>query len=156
MTFLGRIVACIALSIVVGASSLGGARARGLPGPVSGKLAQSDAPVKVDESFSGTAEIALNGVLEVGLRAQFGSGFSWVQEGSLNNSLRLLRQETRLASDNAQKKDGGWERQIFVFQGIRPGEAQLRFAYRRPWEKPVAASKLLIFNVRIATSRAPG
>jgi hypothetical protein len=38
---------------------------------------------------------------------------------------------------------------MFIYRAIAPGEAALRFAYRRPWEGGVPPAKTVEINVTV-------
>ncbi|MBX6323211.1 MAG: protease inhibitor I42 family protein, partial [Rhodospirillaceae bacterium] len=90
------------------------------------------ARIVLDESSSGPAEARVGDHVEVRLKAQFGTGFSWALSGSPPPALAPTA-ETIEPVEAPQPPEGGFETQVFSFDAVAPGEARLDFVYRRPW-----------------------
>ena len=103
-------------------------------------------PVVVGEA-SGPVRVKLGQLLEVRLQMQAGTGYSWAASGDGGN-LEFIDQTTLHPWDGAPTV-GGSQTQMFIYRAIGPGEATLRFAYRRPWEGGVAPAKTVEQKVTI-------
>ncbi len=95
-------------------------------------------PVVVGET-SGPVRLELGQLLEVRLPMQAGTGYSWAASNDSAN-FELIDQTT-LHPWGGAPAVGGSQTQMFIYRAIGPGEATLRFAYRRPWEGGVPAAK---------------
>lgn len=95
-------------------------------------------PAVVGEN-SGPVRLEPGQLLEVRLPMQAGTGYSWAATGDGGN-IEFIEQVT-LHPWGAAPTVGGSQTQMFIYRAIAPGEAVLRFAYRRPWETGVAPAK---------------
>ena len=103
-------------------------------------------PVVVGES-SGPVRLEIGQLLEVRLPMQAGTGYSWAASGD-SSALEFI-DEVTLNPFGGAPTVGGSQTQMFIYRAIGPGEARLRFAYRRPWESGVAPEKSVEQEVTI-------
>ena len=103
------------------------------------------AAVALDESRT-EARATVGDHVEVRLKAQFGTGYSWALAEPAQGILRPLS-ETMAPAEASQP--GGFETQIFAFEATAPGEARLAFVYRRPWMPDDPSNRRLEFAVTI-------
>ncbi|MEO6114574.1 MAG: protease inhibitor I42 family protein [Sphingomicrobium sp.] len=103
-------------------------------------------PVVVGED-SGPVRVELGQLLEVRLPMQAGTGYSWAASSDTGN-LEFIDQTT-LHPWGGAPTVGGSQTQMFIYRAIGPGEAVLRFAYRRPWEGGVPPAKTVEQRVTI-------
>jgi predicted secreted protein len=80
--------------------------------------------------------------VEIRLRSQPGTGFSWVPK---TNSSRL----TVLDPIAGPPMPGGWQTQRFLFKARRPGTYRLTFSYDRPWAGGTKGAKNATFTIRV-------
>ena len=103
-------------------------------------------PVVVGET-SGPVRLELGQLLEVRLPMQAGTGYSWAASSD-TGTLEFIDQTT-LHPWGGAPAVGGSQTQMFIYRAVGPGEATLRFAYRRPWEGGVPAAKMVEQRVTI-------
>jgi inhibitor of cysteine peptidase len=104
-------------------------------------------PVVVGEN-GGPVRLEPGQLLEVRLPMQAGTGYSWAASGD-GASLEFIDQTT-LHPWGGAPTVGGTQTQMFIYRAIAPGDAVLRFAYRRPWEGGVPPAKLIEQQVTVA------
>ena len=86
-------------------------------------------------------------MLEVRLPVQAGTGYSWAST-EISAKLEFIDQTT-LHPWGGAPSVGGSQTQMFIYRAVGPGEAVLRFAYRRPWEGGVPPAKAVELRVTI-------
>ena len=93
--------------------------------------------VKLDETTNGqTVALKVGQKLTISLEGNPTTGYSWqVRAGS--EHLDLLSQEYEPGGTAAGA--GGVE--VFRFRALAPGETEIAFDYRRPWEREVHTSR---------------
>lgn len=90
-------------------------------------------------------ETAVGDEFEVELEGVPTAGFRWEASPPEPACVRLLGDEVEAARGRA----GGPAVQRFRFEALASGEAELRFAYRRPWEPgPPRAERSIRVTVR--------
>ena len=97
-------------------------------------------PVVVGDN-SGPVRLELGQLLEVRLPVQGGTGYSWSADTDADN-LELVTQTT-LHPVGEGRRMGSSQTQLFIFRAIGRGDGTLRFAYRQPWERRVAPTKIV-------------
>jgi predicted secreted protein len=103
----------------------------------------------IDESFTGTVQIALHSHLEIRLIASLGAGFSWSLESSNGTALKYLGQNIGPGPAPAPRPGTNSQNtQIFTFESVEPGSSELRFVYKQPWMPKNQDDKRLTFRVR--------
>ncbi len=121
--------------------------AAALAGPSSAQSAPDLRPPVVVGENSGPVRLEFGQLLEVRLPMQAGTGYSWAASGDGAN-LEFIDQTT-LHPWGGASSVGGTQTQMFIYRAIAPGEAMLRFAYRRPWEGGVPPAKTVEQRVTI-------
>lgn len=100
----------------------------------SGSMARADPLVSPTALTAGATPARLALVVgqrfTVRLSAQLGAGWSWSLAAPPGDSVRLVAGGTEPSADAL---DGAANVQVFTFEAVAAGEAQLRFSYRRPW-----------------------
>jgi predicted secreted protein len=103
----------------------------------------------LDENFTGIAEVTIEERVDIRLKALLGAGYSWSLEGLTGESAMLLGSKIE-ESDTKQPGVGGqgnW--QVFSFEAIKVGTAQIRFIYHQPWLKPTDSDRRLSFTLNV-------
>jgi inhibitor of cysteine peptidase len=104
---------------------------------------QAQTPVTVSESQNGTtATIAKDQSLEIRLRANAGTGYSWALANP-TAPLKLVRSNTAVTSD----RPGGPQTQLFVLQPTNTGTGDVVINYSRPWEKDKPPARTFVLHV---------
>jgi predicted secreted protein len=84
----------------------------------------------------------------VRLAANRSTGYGWAFLSSGSNALtRLASEYTQVAG--ADGKPGGDGLESWYFQAKGSGQQELRFEYRRPWERNVPAAKSANYTIRV-------
>lgn len=102
--------------------------------------------VVLDESTTTPATVAIGGRLQVRLRAQFGTGYSWALQ-SPPPALKSLGDQ--IEHPAGPPKEGGFDFQVFSFEAVSPGMARLDFVYRRPFGPQDPSARHAIFDVKV-------
>lgn len=123
--------------------------AAALAGPSSAQVGPDLRPPVVVGEDSGAVRLEPGQLLEVRLPMQAGTGYSWAASGD-GGSLEFIDQTT-LHPWGGAPTVGGSQTQMFIYRAIAPGEAVLRFAYRRPWEGGVPPAKMVEQKVTVAS-----
>ena len=121
--------------------------AAALAGPSSAQSWPDLRPSVVVGESSGPVRLEPGQLLEVRLPMQAGTGYSWAASGD-SASLEFIDQTT-LHPWGGAPSVGGTQTQMFIYRAIAPGEAVLRFVYRRPWEGGVPPAKTVEQKVTI-------
>jgi predicted secreted protein len=103
--------------------------------------------VVLDHSTIGSSQALVGDRIAVLLKTQLGTGFSWALEEAADK-LRLVS-ESVVPILGQQELDGGYETQVFMFETVAPGQAELTFTYRRPWVGSDPMAKKIRFLVSI-------
>ncbi len=93
---------------------------------------------QVDEKF-----VKVNKVFKIPLDSNPSTGYKW--EASFDKAFLKLKADRFKRPAKALIGAGGT--QTFVFLPVKNGETQIRFAYKRHWEKTVAREKT--YTIRI-------
>lgn len=78
--------------------------------------------------------------VEIRLRSQPGTGFSWLPKSE-------AAELNALPSMKGQAIPGGWQTQRFRFLAKRPGTYRLIFAYEQPWSGGIKAARTSRFTI---------
>jgi predicted secreted protein len=81
-------------------------------------------------------------VVEIRLRSQPGTGFSWSPK---NHAAKV----TSLPPIEAQAIPGGWQTQRFRFLAMRAGTYRLTFSYEQPWAGGTKGARSVTFTIRV-------
>jgi inhibitor of cysteine peptidase len=116
-------------------------------GAVAVQAAASEVKVVTDRTGRDVS-LKMGGVLEVRLDANHTTGYSWVAAPVANPV--LTRQGAAKYVENASGgKAGVGGVEIWRFKAMKAGTQQLRFEYRRPWEKSAPAAKSVTFSITV-------
>ena len=118
---------------------------------VSGSVVVPQAPsgvTVVDEKTAGDVTLKVGTTLEVRLEANHTTGYSWVQTPAANPVLeRQGKAKYQQGPTDGKAGAGGVE--LWKFKAAKAGKQNLRFEYRRPWEKSASPAKTLTFDVTV-------
>ena len=98
--------------------------------------------VIVTEQTAGAVKARAGEAVQIRLRSQPGTGFSWVptsRAGSL----------TPLPPIQGQTIPGGWQTQRFRFLAKRPGTYRLTFSYDQPWKGGTKGARAAAFTIKV-------
>lgn len=87
--------------------------------------------------------------LQVRLRSQAGTGYSWDLAGGDGGAV-AFRNRTNERDGDTESAPGAAVWETFNFRARSPGQAVLKFAYRRPWEKSAAPARSFELSVTVA------
>ena len=98
--------------------------------------------IVVNEQTKGLVKAKPGEAVEIRLRSQPGTGFSWV---STNYALKL----TPLPPIERQAIPGGWQTQRFRFVAKRAGTYRLTFSYDQPWKGGAKGARTATFRIKV-------
>lgn len=128
-----------AVVIVVAGCGLFKAAPKPPPPPVTVSAAQSGASV----------ELAPNQDLVVRLPSNPATGYRWIYIEPKDAVLRVDGPSTFEATQTAGGAVGAGGTEIWKLAPFKPGQQQLRFEYRRPWEQGVAPSQIATYAITV-------
>ncbi|PYN32541.1 MAG: hypothetical protein DME01_21180, partial [Candidatus Rokuibacteriota bacterium] len=100
-------------------------------------------PVTVSAAQSGTSvDLAAGQGLVVRLPSNPTTGYRWIYVEPKDAVLRVDGPSTFEATQSTGGTVGAGGTEIWKLAPLKPGQQQLRFEYRRPWEQGVAPSQL--------------
>ena len=106
------------------------------------------APVTVSAEQSGTSVALASGQdLVVRLPSNPSTGYRWIYVEPKDAVLRVDGPSSFEAQSAGVAGAGGTE--IWKLAPFKPGQQQLRFEYRRPWEQDVAPSRIATYSVTV-------
>ena len=95
--------------------------------------------------MSDSLEAAVGETFEIDLEGVPTAGFLWEAVSVPEDLMRLVDDDV----DAPPGPIGGAALQRFRFEALAPGEAELRFSYRRPWESsPPAEERAVKVTIR--------
>jgi inhibitor of cysteine peptidase len=107
------------------------------------------APVTVSADQSGTSVALASGQdLVVRLPSNPTTGYRWIYVEPKDAVLRVDGPSTYEAQ-SAGGAAGAGGTEIWKLAPLKPGQQQLRFEYRRPWEQDVAPSRVATYTVTV-------
>lgn len=107
-----------------------------------------DEVTMVTESSGREVMLKREGVLEVRLRANRTTGYSWTTAPVMHPV--LVRMGKALYHERAREgKTGVGGVAIWRFKAVKLGREILTFEYRRPWEKNATAARTEVFSVTV-------
>jgi inhibitor of cysteine peptidase len=89
------------------------------------------------------------------------TGYSWTYTIEPEGVAQEVSMEYRISSETAAEAGAPAEASapagaggvfVFVFEGAKPGSAELRFSYARPWESGVAPVKTAVYALTVNKS----
>jgi predicted secreted protein len=106
-----------------------------------------DLPRRVEESEAGTTiEMARGKRVTLRLEANHSTGHRWFLAASGDAGLEQMG-EAFYTQEKAVPGGGGAE--YWTFRATRGGKKELRFEYRRPWERDKPAAKGLSYTINV-------
>lgn len=107
-------------------------------------------PVTVSAAQSGTSvALASNQDLVVRLPSNPATGYRWIYVEPKDAVLRVDGPSTFEATQSTGSAVGAGGTEVWKLAPLKPGQQQLRFEYRRPWEQGVAPSQVATFPVTV-------
>jgi predicted secreted protein len=105
--------------------------------------------VALTEADAGTTrEFPVDTTVEIRLRAQLGTGYSWQLITPDVDGFHSLG----ASSISPGAVPGGWQEQVFSFTALKPGRYRIAFAYRQPWTSLEQALRRVGFSVVVQAS----
>jgi len=94
--------------------------------------------IVVTEKESGkTFNVKKGEVVEIRLLGQLGTGFSW----KAAISSEYLEQVGSDVLTGDKQETSGWDTQVFQFKALKEGSTNVKFQYKRHWEKKEIVKK---------------
>ena len=107
------------------------------------------APVTVSAEQSGTSVALTSGQdLVVRLPSNPSTGYRWIYVEPKDAVLRVDGPSS-FETQSAGGAAGAGGTEVWKLAPFKPGQQQLRFEYRRPWEQDVAPSKIATYSVTV-------
>jgi len=107
-------------------------------------------PITVSASQSGTSvALAAGQDLVVRLPSNPTTGFRWIYVEPKDAVLRVDGPSTFEATQSSGGAVGAGGTEIWKLAPFKPGQQQLRFEYRRPWEQGVAPAQIATYAVTV-------
>lgn len=107
-------------------------------------------PVTVSAAQSGTSVALASGQdLVVRLPSNPTTGFRWIYVEPKDAVLRVDGPSTFEAAQSSGGAVGAGGTEIWKLAPLKPGQQQLRFEYRRPWEQGVAPAQIATYSVTV-------
>ncbi len=108
------------------------------------------APVTVSAAQSGTSVALATGQdLVVRLPSNPTTGYRWIYVEPKDAVLRVDGPSTFEAPQSPGGSAGAGGTEIWKLAPFKPGQQQLRFEYRRPWEQGVAPAQTATYSVTV-------
>jgi predicted secreted protein len=104
--------------------------------------AHANRPITLTEQTAGAVKAKAGEAVEIRLRSQPGTGFSWFPKSYAANL-------TPLPSIQGKAIPGGWQTQRFRFLAKRPGTFRLTFAYEQPWAGGTKGARTATFTIKV-------
>lgn len=129
------------LRVAMVAGALAGCASNQYPG------ASEDLPRRVAESEAGQAiDLAHGKRITLRLEANHSTGHRWFLAASGDAELEQIGEPFYTAEKSVA---GGGGAEYWTFRAVRSGKQEMRFEYRRPWEKDRPAAKVLGYMINV-------
>lgn len=116
------------------------------PGESLGTMTAAPQTVPLTEQDNGRqVSIPVGTQIVLRLEAVPGTGYGWQMVGKASPQLQL--EGAPVFESKSQEEAGGPEDEVFHFRAQVPGEVDLEFHYRRPWEKEIPSTRRFSFHV---------
>ncbi|USL45885.1 protease inhibitor I42 family protein [Priestia megaterium] len=99
-----------------------------------------------EEDKGKTVTVKVQETLQINLKENASTGFSWLEEITPNQILFLVKEEF---VEN-EFTHGGNTIHRWLYKAIKPGQKKLRFIYQRPWIKDKPSTKEFEVNVYVS------
>lgn len=107
-------------------------------------------PVTVSAAQSGSSvALASDQDLVVRLPSNPATGYRWIYVEPKDAVLRVDGPSTFETAPGTAGTAGAGGTEIWKLAPLKPGQQQLRFEYRRPWEQGVAPSQVATYSVTV-------
>jgi inhibitor of cysteine peptidase len=107
-------------------------------------------PVTVSAAQSGTSVALASGQdLVVRLPSNPTTGYRWIYVEPKDAVLRVDGPSSFEAAQSSAGAVGAGGTEIWKLAPLKPGQQQLRFEYRRPWEQDVAPAQIATYAVTV-------
>jgi len=103
---------------------------------------------KTDDRTGGNVSLKVGGELEVQLPANHTTGYGWTPV-PVENPLLISQGKASYVENTAGGKVGAGGVETWLFKAVKGGTEDLKFEYRRPWEKGVPAAKTVTIQVTV-------
>jgi inhibitor of cysteine peptidase len=104
----------------------------------------------VAESDSGrVVEVARGQTVVVRLNSNRSTGYRWTLASSLTGVLSARGEPVYAPANAPGGAVGGGGTEAWSFVASQSGRQELRFEYRRPWERDVAAARVLRYTIAV-------
>ena len=102
----------------------------------------------VDEKTAGDVTVKVRGMLEVHLEANHTTGYSWVQV-PVEKPVLQKQGKAHYQENPSDGKAGVGGVEIWKYKAVKVGTQNLKFEYRRSWERAPHPEKTLSFDVTV-------
>jgi inhibitor of cysteine peptidase len=107
-------------------------------------------PLTVSAAQSGTSVALASGQdLVVRLPSNPATGYRWIYVEPKDAVLRVDGPSTFEGAQSSGGTVGAGGIEIWKLAPLKPGQQQLRFEYRRPWEQDVAPAQIATYSVTV-------
>jgi inhibitor of cysteine peptidase len=103
---------------------------------------------KVNDQVGGSVNLKVGGELEVQLAANHTTGYSW-GAAPVESPVLIGEGKATYQENTTEGKVGVGGVETWRFRAMKAGKEDLRFEYRRPWEKGTAAAKTVTIQVTV-------
>jgi hypothetical protein len=103
---------------------------------------EANAITVLTEQSAGVAQVRIGTPVEIRLKAQFGTGFSWVPKESRS-------MVSPMAPMKGSAMPGGWQIQRYRFTAQRSGIYRVSFSYDQPWAGGIKGAHAKTFTIHV-------
>ena len=112
-----------------------------------GPGAPEDPPLRLAESDAGRAiDLERGKRVTLRLEANHSTGHRWSMSAGGDGALERIGEPFYTVERSVP---GGGGAEYWTFRGVRSGKQELRFEYRRPWEREKPPVKVLSYTVEV-------
>lgn len=106
--------------------------------------------MRLEASDTGAAvRLVVGQALRVELDTSPASGYTWELEGDLPMGLQMETDPGARPPATVIPDPEAGTRQVWNFRALHPGQARLRFMYRRAWESTDQSARSAVFDVGV-------
>lgn len=113
-----------------------------------GVMSEAPGVTVVTEQTAGDVSLKVGAVLEVRLKSNVASGYSWIV-ASVVNPVVMKQAEAPYEELTAGDKVGVGGMEVWRFNAVKPGRQTLRFESCGPSEKSARTAKIVAFNLTV-------
>lgn len=93
-------------------------------------------------------QLSLGETFTARLASNPSTGYSWTLIENVGDALKQGERVFESEKNNANMAGvGGVD--VWKFEAVKKGQQTLRFEYRRPWEKDIAATHVAVYNITV-------